>query len=567
MAGGLFNIVSIGNANVILTGNPTKTFFRCVYSKYTNFGLQRFRIDYDGLRELRLTEPSVFSFKIPRYAELLMDTYLVVTLPDIWSPIYPPVENTPDNVKHNNNQWAPYEFKWIDNLGVTMIQEITITCGSLTLQKYTGEYLSAVVDRDFSSEKKRLFNSMSGNIPELNNPGSAFGRENVYPNAFYTTNQAGAEPSIRGRDIYVPINTWFTLDSRCAFPLIALQYNELVITVTIRPIQELFCVRDVLDAENDFPYIQPDFTQPQFQMYRFLQTPPSTALQTSDYGNQTSTWKSDVHLLSTYCFLSKEERELFASQEQIYLVKDVYQYSFNDVNGSKKVQLFNSNGMVSSWMWFLRRNDAYMRNEWNNYTNWPYSNLPNNIINAPDTSDFQSSDGNYYGPAKNPSLQNNVTSNTGLYITGDYSSDNNKQILQTLGIVLNGDYRENLLTREIYDYVEKYTRTQGFAKEGLYCYNFCLNTSPFEYQPSGAINMSKFKTIELELTTYTPTLLASEANINLQSGFICDVNGNIVGVRSLNWKLFDYVYDMVLFEERYNVLSFIGGNCGMLYAR
>jgi hypothetical protein len=148
-------------------------------------------------------------------------------------------------------------------------------------------------------------------------------------------------------------------------------------------------------------------------MYRFLQTPPSTALQTSDYGNQTSTWKSDVHLLSTYCFLSKEERELFASQEQIYLVKDVYQYSFNDVNGSKKVQLFNSNGMVSSWMWFLRRNDAYMRNEWNNYTNWPYSNLPNNIINAPDTSDFQSSDGNYYGPAKNPSLQNNVTSNTG----------------------------------------------------------------------------------------------------------------------------------------------------------
>jgi hypothetical protein len=448
-----------------------------------------------------------------------------------------------------------------------MIQEITITCGSLTLQKYSGEYLSAVVERDFNSEKKRLFNSMSGNIAELNNPAFAFGRENVYPNAFYTTNQAGAEPSIRGRDVYVPINTWFTLDSRCAFPLIALQYNELVITVTIRPIQQLFCVRDVLDAENNFPYIQPDFTQPQFQMYRFLQTPPSTLLKTTDYGNQTSTWKSDVHLLSTYCFLSKEERELFASQEQIYLVKDVYQYSFNDINGSKKVQLFNSNGMVSSWMWFLRRNDAYMRNEWNNYTNWPYSNLPNNIIIAPDTSDFQSSDGNYYGPAKNPSIKHNVTSNTGLHITGDYSSDNNKQILQTLGIVLNGDYRENLLTREIYDYVEKYTRTQGFAKEGLYCYNFCLNTSPFEYQPSGAINMSKFKTIELELTTYTPTLLASDINTNIEAGFICDVNGNIVGVRNLNWKLFDYVYDMVLFEERYNVLSFIGGNCGMLYAR
>jgi hypothetical protein len=24
---------------------------------------------------------------------------------------------------------------------------------------------------------------------------------------------------------------------------------------------------------------------------------------------------------------------------------------------------------------------------------------------------------------------------------------------------------------------------------------------------------------------------------------------------------------LVLFEERYNILSFIGGNCGMMYAR
>ena len=94
MAGGLFNIQAIGNANVILTGNPTKTFFKVVYSKYTNFGLQKFRIDFDGLRELRLSEPSTFTFKIPRYADLLMDTYLCLTLPDIWSPIYYPCEKT-----------------------------------------------------------------------------------------------------------------------------------------------------------------------------------------------------------------------------------------------------------------------------------------------------------------------------------------------------------------------------------------------------------------------------------------------------------------------------------------
>ena len=93
MAGGLLNLVAVGNQNVFLTGNPKKTFFKFVYAKYTNFGMQKFRIDFKGLRQLRLSEESVFTFKMPRYAELLMDSYLVVTLPHIWSPIHPATNN------------------------------------------------------------------------------------------------------------------------------------------------------------------------------------------------------------------------------------------------------------------------------------------------------------------------------------------------------------------------------------------------------------------------------------------------------------------------------------------
>ena len=569
MAGGLFNIIAVGNVNIILTGNPTKTFFKCVYSKYTNFGLQKFRIDYDGLRDLRLTDPSVFTFKIPRYAELLMDTYLVVSLPDIWSPIYHPVPLS-ESI-NNNNQWTPYDFRWIDDLGTHMIKEITITCGSLTLQKYTGEYLAAMVHRDFHNEKKKLFNAMSGNVPELNDPANAFGRQNTYPSAFYTDSTVGAEPSIRGRTLYIPINTWFTLDSRCAFPLISLQYNELVVSVTIRPIQELFRVRDVLDPNNNFPYMQPDFTQQQFGMYRFLQTPPAVYLSPSNYTNKTLTWNADIHLLSTYCFLSKEERELFAAQEQVYLVKDVFEYNFQNITGSKIVEL-QSNGMIANWMWFMRRNDAYLRNEWSNYTNWPYGNLPQDIAITPDTTRFVNVNNftynSYiYGPGKNPPQDGmHIRSrNTGLFYSGDFFTQNRKEILETMGIKLNGDYRENLLTRGVYDYIEKYTRTQSFAKEGIYCYNFCLNTSPFEYQPSGAINLSKFKTIELEITTFIPSITQNTDPNSFN--IICDNSGNVIGVRKQNWQLYDYNYDMVLYEERYNVLTFIGGNCGMLYAR
>ena len=549
MAGGLLNIISVGNNNIILTGNPSKTFFKVTYSKYSNFGLQKFRIDYDGLRDLRLTEPSTFTFKIPRYAELLMDTYLVVTIPDIWSPLHHPTVET-------DQRWVAYDFRWIKDLGTHMIKEITITCGSLTLQKYSGEYLAAMVERDFSAEKKDLFNKMSGNVVELNDPANTLGRANTYPSSYYTNNTAGSEPSIRGRNLYIPINTWFTLDSRCAFPLIALQYNELVINVTLRPIQELFQVRDVYDIQYKYPYIQPDFNESRFQMYRFLQTPPSVIISAGSYTNKISTWNADVHLMATYCFLSKDETQVFASQDQVYLVKDVFQYNFENVTGTKKLKL-NSNGMVSNWMFYLQRNDVNMRNEWSNYTNWPYRTLPAGLESATTNIDPQ------YNIEYGPGLDPNDKIRTGIYLTGDFKTDNYRHILETMGILLNGEYRENILTRGVYEYIEKYTRTAGSASEGLFCYNFCLNTSPFEYQPSGAINMSKFKNIELEIATYVPPI----DTVNSSFDIICDTSGNAIGVRKSNWKLYQYNYNMTLFEERYNILSFIGGNCGMMYAR
>ena len=77
MPGGLLNIIAYGNQNIILNGNPTKTFFKTTYAKYTNFGIQKFRTDYAGSRTLNLNESTTFNFKIERQAELLMDTYLV----------------------------------------------------------------------------------------------------------------------------------------------------------------------------------------------------------------------------------------------------------------------------------------------------------------------------------------------------------------------------------------------------------------------------------------------------------------------------------------------------------
>ena len=94
MAGGLMQLVSEGQQNVILNSNPSKTFWKATYKKYTNYGKQNFRIDYNGTPTLNLTTESTFTFLIKRYGDMLMDCYISINLPNIWSPIIPPQEYT-----------------------------------------------------------------------------------------------------------------------------------------------------------------------------------------------------------------------------------------------------------------------------------------------------------------------------------------------------------------------------------------------------------------------------------------------------------------------------------------
>jgi Major capsid protein N-terminus/Large eukaryotic DNA virus major capsid protein len=563
MPGGLMNLASEGQQNIILNGNPQKSFWKGVWSRYTNYGLQKFRMDYEGSNKLRLTEESTYTFKIKRYADLLTDCYLSVDLPNIWSPVMPPI-TTPDATSANSGIWVPYEFKWIENIGAKMISNISITCGGQTLQEFSGSYLLAMVQRDFSQAKKDLFDKMTGNVPELNDPANSGTRVNSYPNAYYTESPVGSEPSIRGRTLYIPLNTWFTLKTQMAFPLVSLQYNELQISVTLRPIQELFQIRDVFDSINNYPYIAPNFNAYYMQFYRFLQSPPTIQLGPNDFSDQRTLWNADVHLVCTYCFLSNEESRLFALQEQSYLIRQVNEQVFYNVTGPNKVQL-TSSGVVSNCMFYFQRSDANLRNEWSNYTNWPYNYLPYDIIPA-------STDGKYPIKRTNPDgstqlamIGPGVNADghlTGWYITGDYNLENQKDILVALGILLDGAYRENLQPAGIYNYIEKYTRTAGNGPDGLYCYNFCNNTNPLELQPTGGINMSRFNTIELEFTTIIPAL-----DPLAQSLSVCDPEtGVIVGVNKPSWRIYIYNYDMYYFEERYNLVSFVGGNVGLMYA-
>ena len=541
MTGGLMNLTAAGNENIVIHGNPKKTFFKAVFKKHTNFGLQRFRIDFEGNRVLNFTTPTILDFKVPRYAELLYDTYVCVTLPHIYSPLLYKGEN------ELGRNLIPYEFRWIDEIGSNMIQEVEIYTGGTTLAKYSGEYLSFVKERDFTNAKKDLWNRMTGNVPEINDPANANGNINVYPNAMYI-DESGVEPSIRSRKIYIPLDAFFCESSKMALPLVALQYQEVSIRLTFRPTYQLYTLNNIADIQDDtcISYrIAPNPNDLDNQLWRFLQAPQDVAASQELYNQSRNDWNSDVHLVGTYVFLGQEERRTMAQNTHTILLKQVKEYDFLGQAGSKIIEM-ESRDLLSGYMFRFRRSDALTRNEWSNYTNWAYRNVQPQALSE----DLPLLEGN---EIPNPNSFH-ITGSVGTY------AHNQKEILSEIGIIMGGVYREKVLDSGIFNYIEKYMRSTGGAKDGLYMYQFGLNSNKKEYQPSGAMNVNMFAEVSLEYNTVEPPFNPMGALVE----YICDASSNPIGFRKNTGSLNSYNYDMKVFEERYNVLVIKSGRAGLM---
>lgn len=575
MAGGILQLAAAKERPDprMYSSNPSRRLFSGVYKSNTPFALQKFDVLFEGARSLRLSSPSTYTFKLKRFADILTQCTISIDLPSIWSPLIPPqvIPSDDSDADPVYTPWAPFDFRWIDHVGAKMIEKIEIICGSYTLQEYSGDYLLASAQRDLSSEKLDLFYEMIGHVPEMISPETVHNRNGNYPHAFYSETAAsegyydGCEPSIRGRTLYIPLCAWFETHSQAAFPIGLLRNCEFEIRVTMRPIQQLYQIRDIYSATHS--YVTPNYNVPLNQLYRFLSPPPGINQGASEYPDPRGEWDTNIHLICTYGFLSSHEMRIMANQEEsVYMIKRVHERWERDISGVRKINI-ESIGDVTGWLFYFQRSDVNLRNEWSNYSNWAYRGIvPVNSnpapisgyypvqVNDPDT-------GELYDATIGPGI-NADGSLTGLTIAPLYSRANMRDILISMGILLDGNYREDVQPEGYYGSLEKWTRTTGNAPPGLYCYQFGLNASNWAFQPSGSLNSNKFRKIELEITTIAPP-----ADPNAQSTTICDPDtGEIIGTTKPLWRLNQYSYDMFLAEERINFVTFSGGSVGLAYA-
>ncbi len=496
MPGGLLQLVGIGAQNQFINGNPDMTYFTSLYKRFTNFAMEHFRLDFKGNdTNLPVTGTKTIRCKIPRYADLLHDCYLCVNIPDIYSPI------SIDNGGQGPTA-TPYEFQWIKNIGYNMIQDVSLVINGSPIITMTGEWMKILSYLKYDKAKRAILDQMVGNTSDLYDPANVGNRMKQYPNAVQlkqpTVTQDTVAPSIRGRQLNIPLPFWFCENIGQALPLVALTEAEVEIVVTFRNIYQLFTIVDVRNVNN--PNTPSTYGtritglpgDNNMGIQNFLSPPDFFGFPT----NLTlQNWNLNPYIEANYIFLTETERAHIAAYDRTYLITQPRliplknEYGYNDT----LIPMFN---LCTRIVALFQRTDNALLNKWDNYTNWSD---PNTVpIN-------QSSSAS--GPLE-------------FYTSGVVNTQVplDPVILQEATLVLDGKERFPKKNSNFFNLIEnfKYSSGESFELPGIYMYSFALNPDQVT-QPSGSLNGSMYNKTNLQYTIQVPpvdqaAVAESEAN-------------------------------------------------------
>ena len=573
MPGGLMQLTQVGAQNQLINGNPSMTHFRAVYRRYTNFAMESVRMDFSSANlDFGVTAKRTLSCRIDRYAQLLHDTYLFVTLPDIWSPMVA-VSTYPEGYDPECSA-VGYEFQWIKNIGYNMIDRVDLVANNVVIQSLTGEWLKMYSYLTHDAAKRRVVDQMVGNVPDIYDPANAYDRVNQYPHAVtpaalpttmpFTTIP---EPSIRSRQLVIPLHFWFAENPGMALPLVSMQNSETYINVTLRPLNELYTVVDVVPTSLTYGQrIQPTGSYP---IGLFL-TPPTTAGIASSAS--VTTFFANPYLEGNFIYLTDMEMNQLATADQTFLLKQVThvikegQYG---ANTELEIPMFN---MVTRIVFTAQRSDRMTTNDWDNYTNWSSSNR------AP-FSPISGSQGDL------------------LYSSGQYqvSSVSPRDAIVDGQLLFDGNERFKTKPKAYFSLLQQYKHTTGEQPStlpGVYMYSFALNND--QYQPSGAVNGSKINKVVLRVSLQQPLPVSA---VSAAQGVVCSLKStalsqnpviippgdllpqadgtylytsdqviSIVPSVANNNIIFSYTYTVGVYVESINYLRIVSGLANLVFA-
>jgi hypothetical protein len=572
MTGGLMQLVGKGAQDHLVVGNPSFTHFRSVYKRHTDFAMEHFRLVFKTTN-LNLPQSGSLTLraKVERYAQLLHDCYLVVTMPNIYSPVSPVTAGLNPNLNALANAIG-YEFQWVKSLGYNMINYVAVVINGQEVVRHTGEWMKLYANLKFDANKKRIVDEMIGNIPEMYDPGNAFDRINQYPHAISSVTDP-AEPSIPGRVLHIPLHFWFCEHVGSALPLVALQNAEVEIVVELKNMYQLFTILDVRDGVGTCgTRVAPDPSVSAFTINRFLSPPlfNNTTAPIQVENPTLYTWGLNPYIEANFIFLSDSELAHIAKNEHSFIITQIDSVKANGQYGPSNDLELTMRNLCTRVVWVAQRSDRALVNDYDNYTNWENPNQPP------------------------------LDGYTSAFMTNWYSSGQSQNtavsqrdpLLESV-VLFDGKERFSPKGTTFFSQLQQYRHQSGKGTTdipGIYEYSFALDHGTG--QPSGHINGSMFNKTILRNTYVQPAQLVGPAtlvtNVCVLKSTVNNPNPTVILnpnatnpktgkplynpddliriIRKGESQTYQYTFDVRAYVESYNFVRVIGGTANVVFS-
>ena len=512
--GGLLTLVTYGQQNILLSGNPQFTYFYKVFRRYSHFSMESVSSTMDGPSELQYDNTISLRLKIQRIGDLVSDMYFSFRIPDIYSKYITP----------SSSYNSQHEFQWTRYLGAAIIQNVGFYIGGTKIQEFDGTYIMSRALLDYDKDKLQKWKNLIGDVPELTDPAAGLYAGGIlnqgYPTVIQDTTATPQtnRPSIFGRYIHVPLPFWFTEHTSQSLPLTALQYHECEVKITLNPINTLYSILDASGFRvSPGHFVNSDKTSinTNIPMYGNISDITSVTMNNFlvDIGYTKpsfNNWPLDAQIQTTYIYLTDDDRNVFASSPLSYLYQEVQVFPFPGLYNKQLLDV-ECHNPVSRLLFPTRRSDTVYRNDFGNLTNWyDYPNTPFNPT-----------------PAATNYFKNSFSS--GLLIP-----QGQKQTIRTIRVLADGNEIQEEKPVDYFTGITPYRYLTGDSEDLIPVYSFALQ-SP-STQPSGSINTSRIRNFQVELDVYP-----------------LPVNTT-------------YTYNLNLYVESYNWLEVVGGMAGKKFA-
>jgi len=261
----LLQIVANGAQDLYLTSNPEITFFKTVYRRYTNFAIETIDIPLNQYSFGGKQTQTIY-----RNGDLINKIALKVKLPAITC--------------GNTGMATGQQVAWVRKLGHAIAQDIELDIGGAKIDEQYSYFLDFWYELTHQTSHERGYRELIGDVPELTTLQTV---DSTKPN----------QVLLPSKTLYIPFQFWFNRHYGLSLPLIALQYHEVKIQLTMGSLSQLL-------------------------VYTGPQAPTMSGVNLLG-----------ASLMTDYVFLDQDERRRFAQVGHEYLITQV-QYAGMDTIGS-----------------------------------------------------------------------------------------------------------------------------------------------------------------------------------------------------------------------------------------